>query len=75
MTHMLTYVINLGHEAKGYAAHVKFIASKAATNVYITEYFIWYEMAVTDKVLGELLPNWVSVDPKCIPIHLGAEAT
>ena len=75
MTHVLTYIINLGHEAKGYAAHMKFIASKAATNVYITEYLIRYEMAVTDKVFGELLPDWVSADPECIAIHLGAEAT
>ena len=71
----MTYIISLGYEAKGYAAHTKFITSKAATNVYITEYLIQYEMAVTDKVFNESLPDWVSADPDCIAMHLGDEAT
>ena len=75
MSQVLCYIMSLGYNAKGYAAHMKFIANKAASNAYITEFIIRYEMAVTDKVFSEILPDWVSADPESIAIHLGVEAT
>ena len=54
---------------------MKFIASKAALNVYMTENLIRYEMAVTDKVFNEILSDWVSADPESIAIHLGVDVT
>ena len=62
MSHVLTYIMSLGYDAKGYASHMKFIAAKAALNVYMTENLICYEMAVTDKVFDETLPDGVSAD-------------
>ena len=50
---------------------MKFIASKVATNVYITEFLIRYTMAVADKVFNEMLSDWVSADPESIAIYLG----
>ena len=41
----------------------------------MTDYLIWYEAAVTKKVVDGLLNNWVTADPESGAIRLGVNAT
>ena len=52
-----------------------FIASKAASNLYATDALNKYVAVVTDKVISEEYTDWVTADPECVALHLGADAT
>ena len=75
MTKVLQFILEVAGSATGYAAHMSFIASKAAGNYFVTDALIKYELAVTDKVISGTLQDWVAADPESVAIHLGADAT
>ena len=75
MSKVMQFVIDVGGNPKGYAAHMAFISSKAATNYYVTDSLIRYELAVTDKVISGVLPNWLAADPESVAMYMGADAT
>ena len=58
-----------------YIAHISFIVSKAALNLYATDALIKYEEAVTERVLSCRYKDWSIADPECVALHLGADAT
>ena len=75
MTRVLRIVIDSGLDPSRYAAHLNFISTKAALNLYATDAIIKYEAAVTDRVISGLYEDWVAADPECVALHLGADAT
>ena len=75
MTKVLKTLSEYGMDPSQYAAHMSFIASKAALNLYATDALIRYEMAVTERVISGQYPDWVAADPECVALHMGADAT
>ena len=75
MTKVLKVLTELGIDPTHYAAHMSFVASKAALNLYATDALIKYDMAVTERVISGQYPDWVAADPECVALHLGADAT
>ena len=67
------------HQAKidplNYISHMNFISGKAALKLYATDALIKYEAALTDRVISGQYVDWVSADPECVALHLGAYAT
>ena len=75
MTKVLKVMSELGIDTQNYIAHMSFIASKAALNLYATDAIIKYEEAVTERVLSGQYKDWSTADPECVALHLGADAT
>ena len=75
MTKVLRLVVSSGIDSSHYAAHLNFIATKAALNLYATDALIKYEAAVTDRLISGQYEDWVAADPECVALHLGADAT
>ena len=75
MTKVLKTLTELGIDPSQYAAHMGFITSKAALNLYATDALIRYESGVTERVISGQYPDWVAADPECVALHLGADAT
>ena len=75
MTKVLKTLTDSGISPGQYAAHMSFVAGKAALNLYATDALIKYDMEVTDRVISGLYPDWVAADPECVALHLGADAT
>ena len=75
MTKVLTTLMAIGIDPTHYSAHMSFIAGKASLNLYATDALIKYEASVTDRVISGQYYDWVSADPECVALHLGADAT
>ena len=75
MTKVLRSLTELDIDPSRYAAHMSFITTKAALNLYATDALIRYDAAVTSKVISGELSDWVAADPECVALHLGADAT
>ena len=75
MTRVLKTLTELEIDPRHYAAHMSFIASKAALNLYATDALIKYEAGVTERVISGQYTDWVVADPECVALHLGADAT
>ena len=72
---VLKMLTQLGIDPSQYAAHMSFIPSKAALNLYATNALIKYDMVVTEHVISGQYPDWLAADPECVALHLGADAT
>ena len=75
MTKVLKTLTELCIDPCQYAAHMCFITSKAALNLYATDALIKYEAGVTERVISGQYLDWVAADPECVALHLGADAT
>ena len=75
LTKVLKVLTELNIDPSHYAAHMGFIAGKAALNLYATDALIKYDAAVTEKVISGQYSDWVAADPECVALHLGADAT
>ena len=75
MAKVLKLIVELGIDPFFYIAHLNFITSKAALNLYATDALIRYEAEVTERVISGHYDDWVSADPECVALHLGADAT
>ena len=53
----------------------RFIAAKAAQQVFTTEALVSYERAVTTKVLRGSIPDWMASDAESVSLYLGVEGT
>ena len=65
----------MGIDPLNYLAHMNFISTKAALNLYATDAMIKYEAAVTERVIWGQYRDWVSGDPECVALHMGADTT
>ena len=75
MTKVLKLINELGIDSHNYIAHMCFIATKAAKNVYATDALIKYDEDITDRVITGQYSDWVPADPECVALHLGPDAT
>ena len=75
MAKVLKMLTDLDLGFRNYVAHMGFITSKAALDLYATDAIIRYEAAVTDRVITGQYQDWVAADPECVALHLGADAT
>ena len=75
MTKVLKVLTELGIDPSQYAAHMSFVTSKAALNLYATDALIRYDIAVTERVISGQYADTVAADPECVALHLGADAT
>ena len=75
MSKVAMLICEIGIDPVNYLAHMNFIATKAALNLYAIDAMIKYESSVTDRVIGGQYLDWVSADPECVALHLGADAT
>ena len=72
---VLNLLIESGMPFAGYLSHVRFIAAKAAQQVFTTEALVSYERAVTTKVLRGSIPDWMASDAESVSLYLGVEGT
>ena len=72
---MLKVLTELGRDHSNYAAHMSFITSKAALNLYATNPLIKYGAGVTEWVISGQYGDLMAADPKYVAFHLGADAT
>ena len=75
MTSVLKLIAECGMDTTNYISHVNFIAHKASLNLYAMDALVKYEAAVTERVISGIYEDWVTADPECVALHLGADAT
>ena len=75
MSKVALLICEIGIDLVNYLAHMNFISTKSALNLYATDAMIKYEAAVTDRGISGQYIDWASGDPECIALHLGADAS